>query len=106
MSRNGVRKEVVFKHSEWEVIKNKAEKFNITPTEVIRQGALQSFILINDYRNLDTAIYEINKIGNNINQIAKKTNQTNNITADEIDYLKEKVNDIWLLLNQYPYIKM
>ena len=32
---------------------------------------------------------------NNINQIAKKTNETGNIHAGDVDVLRERVEDIW-----------
>ena len=43
--------------------------------------------------------YELNKIGNNVNQIAKKCNSGDRITHDEIAKLREELNAIWQLLN-------
>lgn len=42
------------------------------------------------YRN-----YELHKIGVNINQIAKKVNETGIINPQEIELLKEMMDSIW-----------
>jgi len=50
---------------------------------------------LSDYRELAN---EVNKIGVNINQIAKVANQTGVVNSLEIDRLKEMINEIWQLL--------
>jgi len=39
-------------------------------------------------------------ISNNINQIAKKANETNNITADDVEKLKNEVESLSHILSQ------
>ncbi len=41
---------------------------------------------------------EVNKIGVNINQIAKFANETGGIYPSEISRVKELIDDIWQLL--------
>ncbi|MDO5125618.1 MAG: plasmid mobilization relaxosome protein MobC [Ruminococcus sp.] len=40
----------------------------------------------------------LTNVQSNINQIAKRANSTGNIYQDDIDEIKEKVGDLWLLL--------
>ena len=50
---------------------------------------------LSTYHELAT---EINKIGVNINQIVHVANASGNISAAEIKYLQERLDDIWQLL--------
>ena len=47
-------------------------------------------------------IYEINKIGVNINQIAKKVNSTGDLYPEEMQELKEMVKELWRILRSSP----
>lgn len=45
--------------------------------------------------NIVNLIREVNRIGNNINQIAKKVNATNeSITSRELNWIKQSINQI------------
>ncbi|MCQ2977533.1 MAG: MobC family plasmid mobilization relaxosome protein [archaeon] len=48
----------------------------------------------------DKLIYEVNKIGNNINQIAKQINETKKCRAEETIFLKQQMKDLWKLLSK------
>ena len=50
------------------------------------------------YTTIKNLIKEINKIGVNINQIAKRTNETNRIYEDDIKELKGELEQVWQLL--------
>ena len=43
-------------------------------------------------------IYEINKIGVNINTVCRRINSTGRFYQDDIDELKEKMDAVWQLL--------
>ena len=47
-------------------------------------------------------IYEINKIGVNINQIAKKVISTGDLYPEEMQELKEMVKELWRILRSSP----
>jgi len=53
------------------------------------------FVEFEDIRNMNT---ELGRIGNNINQIAKKMNETGNVYKDDVNEVKEKQERIWQLL--------
>lgn len=64
----------------------------------IRHMALEGKVVVEESKVDDKLIYEVNKIGNNINQIAKQLNSGE--TAKEVDVLeiKSEMKKIWQLL--------
>lgn len=63
----------------------------------IRKMAIDGQVVIKDYSQLKKMTSEINKIGVNINQISKRINSTSNIYEDDINEIKEKLQEIWQL---------
>jgi len=69
--KNKIRKTIRFSESEWEQIKVKLDEHNLTFAEFARSAILNKKVktkLTKDY------IYQLQKIGNNLNQIAKNLN--------------------------------
>ena len=62
-----------------------------------------------DYSELHENNYQLGKIGNNINQIAHLANSTGTISQNQINEVKELMNQIWQLqesiLSKQPYRK-
>jgi len=63
-----------------------------------RKMLIDGFVVHIDLEKFQLLAGEINKIGTNINQIAKVSNATGLIFGDDIEKIKEMVNEIWLLL--------
>lgn len=59
-------------------VKNKSEYFR----DMVLKG--EKIVINFDYANMDKLVFELNKIGNNLNQIAKVTNEKRNIFNPEI----------------------
>ena len=53
---------------------------------------------LSDFQNLTS---EVNKVGTNINQIARTVNATGMIFGDDVNQLKELMDEIWRLLKLY-----
>ena len=54
-----------------------------------------------DYSELQQLKWEVNKIGNNINQVAKLANQFEEISQDDIDDLLDLIHQVeWLVSNK------
>lgn len=53
------------------------------------------YVEFEDIRNMNT---ELGRIGNNINQIAKKMNETGNVYKEDVAEVKERQERIWQLL--------
>jgi hypothetical protein len=79
-----IRKTIRFTEIEWQEIEEQIKKSEITFTEFARSAILRKKIKLPIEKEL---IYELNKIGNNLNQIAKAVNQRD----DKIQILTELV---------------
>jgi SepF-like predicted cell division protein (DUF552 family) len=64
----------------------------------LRKMAIDGYIVNVDTTPMKQVYNEMHKIGVNINQIAKKVNTTGDLYADEMNKLKEQVNEIWHIL--------
>ena len=60
--------------------------------------AIDGYIINVDYSDFKQLIYEVNKIGTNINQIAHKVNSENQIYKTDIDELQDSLELIWKLI--------
>lgn len=85
---------------ELKLIRDKLSKTNYTNRgDFIRDNILNNIIVVNDYNYLRNLILEINKIGININQIAKVVNTNQYIYKEHIEILFKKLNEVWDLIN-------
>jgi len=64
----------------------------------MRKIAIDGYIINTDYSDLKTVIAEMQKIGVNINQIAKRINSTSRIYEQDFIEIQGKVDEIWRLL--------
>lgn len=63
----------------------------------LRTMAINGCIIKPDHTDIKQTNYELHKIGVNINQIAKKVNETGSIYAEDIRMLQEMMDTIWQL---------
>lgn len=69
---------------ELDLLNSRMKKYkNNNRSDFIRESILENFIIINDDKNLRNLVYEINRIGNNINQLTRLANETKEIQAVE-----------------------
>lgn len=66
--------------------------------QYILKSAIDGYIINVDYADFKQLIYEINKIGTNINQIAHKVNSENQVYKTEMDELQDELSLIWKLI--------
>ena len=69
---------------EYDVISEKANYCNITMSEYLRKVSVDGVIIKRELEGL----YEINKIGVNINQIAKQANKRDAVIGKDVDELR------------------
>lgn len=67
----------------------------------IRQISVHGHITYYNVKEVAPIINALRIIGNNINQIAKKANETNNIYAEDIDKLRKEHIQLCHTLNQF-----
>ena len=93
--RRNVKIEFYVDEEELNKITEKAQVMHLDRSKYMRKVAVDGYIIKQDYSHLDDMIYELNKIGNNINQIAKVGNANNHISSQDIKEIKENMNKIW-----------
>lgn len=72
-------------------------------SEYIIDAATNGFLINVDYSDIKALAYEINRIGNNINQIAHKINAEGSIYKGEIKEVQENVELIWKMIRAKFY---
>ena len=76
-------------------------KMSLIPTNQIgaylRKMAIDGYIIYTDTKDIRAMNKELQRIGRNINQIAKRVNSTSSIYMTDIEELKEDLQNIWRL---------
>lgn len=75
----------------------------------LRRQILYGFIYDIDYSELREYNATLGRIGNNLNQIAKRMNATGNVYAADVKEVKELMKKVWdtqkSMLSKQPYMK-
>ncbi len=71
--------------------------------EFMVESATNGYLINVDYSDIKALAYEINRIGNNINQIAYKINSENAVYKNEIEEVRDKVDLIWKMIRAKFY---
>ena len=83
---------------EYRKIKEKVEESGTSQQQFLLKTALgKEIIHIKEFQEL---MFQIKKIGTNVNQIARHSNETGIVSEAEIAEVKGGLNEIWLLLKQ------
>ncbi len=89
------------------------EKFKISgmksKSAFLRKLILYGYVYDVDYSYLRNYNTELGRISSNLNQIAKRINSTGNIYKEDMDEVKELMNEVWRtqksMLSKQPLIK-
>ena len=81
---------------EYNKIKSKIEKSKLNTSEYLLRTAMDKDIIV--ISGLEEIILQLRRIGNNINQLTKLSNQ-GSITNVDLENVKEELKNIWQLLN-------
>ena len=89
------------------------EKFKLSgmksKSAFLRKLILYGYVYDVDYSYLRNYNTELGRISSNLNQIAKRVNSTGNIYQEDIDEVKELMNEVWRtqksMLSKQPLIK-
>ena len=75
----------------------------------LRRLILYGFVYDLDYSELREYNSALGKIGNNLNQIAKRMNATGNVYAADVKKVKELMKKVWdtqkSMLSKQPYMR-
>ncbi len=72
-------------------------------TEFIIDAATNGFLINIDYSEIKTLSYELNRIGNNINQIAHHINSEGIVYKTQIEEVQEYMDLIWKMMRSKFY---
>ena len=86
--QNRKYKNLTFTFEEWERIEKLSAEYKMRSATYIKQMALNGRIINIDLKNYHAVISELNKIGSNINQIARVANASGYSTHDELRQLE------------------
>ena len=89
------------------------EKFKLSDMKsksaFLRKLILYGYVYDVDYSYLRNYNTELGRISSNLNQIAKRVNSTGNIYKEDMDEVKELMNEVWRtqtsMLSKQPLIK-
>lgn len=97
----GKGKLIYFSDDEWKVVEKKAKDTKLNTTNYIKRMAIKGYIIEYNLDKINDLIYEINKIGININQLTKKANEIDNIYKNDVAELQERMDELWHILKLY-----
>ena len=60
-----------------------------------RKMLIDGYIFVLDFQEVKTHTAQLQRIGVNVNQIAKRINETGRIYIDDMDELKQLMADVW-----------
>ena len=93
------RKELTFDLNDWEKIERRAEACHTDTTKYLRKMILDRDPIFYDMKEIAPLINGMRIISRNINQIAKKANETNNIYAEDVEILRKDVTELSRTVN-------
>lgn len=77
---------------------------NMEAAECVNFGQYARKMLVNghvlhvDYTEIKELSAQVGRVGNNINQIAKRMNETRNVYPQDVEEIKKRQDEIWQLL--------
>lgn len=101
MKKGNREKKVYFSPEEWNVVCKKASKLNLRVGTYIRVISVQGEIKCYDMDKLLHLLRSFNKIGTNLNQIARVVNSTGEVYQKDIDDMKDEFDYFKRVMNNY-----
>jgi hypothetical protein len=95
------RKEIMYTAEEWKQIEKKAEKCHLKTSTFIRAMSLDGTVTVVDLKELAPLLNGMRIISGNINQVAKKANETSNIYSDDVEKLRLEVSQLCRTVSQW-----
>lgn len=96
-------KEVKFfvTENELDMIDKKAAVAELDRSKYLRKMAIEGIIIKRDFTEVEQLVYEINRIGNNINQVAKRANELDHVSKEDIRYLRKQLDTVYRQIEKF-----
>ena len=88
------RKELTFDMKDWERIERRAEACRTDTTKYLRTMILNREPVFYDMKEIAPLLNGMRIISSNINQIARKANETNSVNAKDFEKLRREVDQL------------
>ena len=95
------RKEIVYTSEEWKQIEDRSKAAHLKTATFIRAMSLNGDVYVVDLKELAPLLNGMRIMSNNVNQVAKKANETNNIFAVDVETLREEVGRLCRTVSQW-----
>jgi hypothetical protein len=84
--------------SEYNMVKDKADYCGLSISEYMRNVGVDGAIIKRDFKDI---FYELNKIGVNINQLAKRANESGIVVERDVDELRNQYEKMFELYYEH-----
>ena len=101
MRKGNKEKKVYFSPAEWSVVCRKAEALGQRTGTYIRRIAVQGEIKKYDMKELNNLRISFNRIGIELNQIARVANSTNSVYAKDIEDMQKQMKYFRAVMDNY-----
>ena len=95
------RKEVTYDLAEWKQIEERAASVMLKTGTYIKRMSMEGKIIHFDMREVSEVMKALRIIGANINQIARKANEINNMYVDDVEALRKEVEEIGHIFTRF-----
>ena len=95
------RKEIDFSLEDWAVVERRAAACGMKTGTYLRRIALNGSVKTFDLKGVAPLINGMRTISNNINQIARKANETNSIFAEDMRKIKTAQDELSHILAKF-----
>ncbi|MBR5091135.1 MAG: plasmid mobilization relaxosome protein MobC [Ruminiclostridium sp.] len=101
MRTNRKHKVLTFTFDEWDKIEKLAARGKMKTATYIKASALRGKVIVIDLKENRDYIVALNRIGTNINQIARVANETGYIHSDDLRRLEDFKEEICRISRSY-----
>lgn len=101
MSKRTIEKHIKYNAEEWKIVSEKAAALGKRAGTFIREISVQGVIKNYDMKQFNHLIMSFNRIGNELNQIAKVANSTQSVYVKDIEDMKNSFNDLEVVFENY-----
>lgn len=103
-NKRNVRIEFVVSEREYELIQERIAQLGITNLSAyLRKMAVDGYIIHLDMTNIQEMTKLLRICSNNLNQYARRANETGNIYAADIEDLRARLDGLWDVANKLLY---
>ena len=95
-NKRSIRVEFVMSEQEAELVKGRMAELGITNLSAyLRKMAVDGYIIHLDMSDIQEMIRLLRICSNNLNQYARRANETGSIYAADVDDLRTRLDDLW-----------